>query len=100
MANKFSPPSHLKGSAHIKSMDQYKQMYEQSISDPESFWREIAKDLHWESQPSGKFFDYNFDHTSGPIFIKWMQGAKTNVAYNVLDRHIQNGKGDKIAFYW
>ncbi|XP_014773580.1 acetyl-coenzyme A synthetase, cytoplasmic isoform X2 [Octopus bimaculoides] len=101
MANKeFLPPSHLKGSAHVSSMAQYKQMYEQSISDPESFWREIAKDLHWESQPSGKFLDYNFDHTSGPIFIKWMQGAKTNVAYNVLDRHIQNGKGDKIAFYW
>lgn len=96
----FQPPDDLLNSAHVQGMDNYRKMYNKSINDPEAFWGEIAKDFHWESQPSGKFFDYNFDYTKGPIFIKWMEGARTNICYNVLDRHIERGLGDKIAFYW
>lgn len=96
----FQPPDDLLNSAHVQGMDNYRRMYNKSINDPESFWGEIAKDFHWESQPSGKFFDYNFDYTKGPIFIKWMEGARTNICYNVLDRHIERGLGDKIAYYW
>ncbi|KAH9519488.1 Acetyl-coenzyme A synthetase, cytoplasmic [Bulinus truncatus] len=36
----------------------------------------------------------------GDIFIKWMEGAKTNISYNMLDRHVKNGLGNKVAFYW
>ncbi|ESO86719.1 hypothetical protein LOTGIDRAFT_128665 [Lottia gigantea] len=96
----FNPPASLQNEAHVNSMQQYQKMYRHSIDDPETFWREIAAEFYWKSPPTGKFFDYNFDVTKGPIFIKWMEGAKTNICYNMLDRHISNGLGDKIAFYW
>ena len=43
---------------------------------------------------------YNFDLRKGPIKIEWMVGAKTNICYNALDRNIDNGHGDKVAFHW
>ncbi len=44
--------------------------------------------------------NYNFDVRNGPIKIEWFVGAKTNVCYNAVDRHVENGKGDQVAFYW
>ena len=96
----FSPPATLQDEAHVKNMEQYNAMYKQSIEDPEGFWSKIAENFHWNSPPTGKFLEYNFDVRNGPIFIKWMQGATTNVCYNAVDRHIKNGLGNKIAFYW
>lgn len=96
----FPPPPNLKNEAHVKSMEQYQELYKRSVEDPEGFWSEIAKDFYWASPPTGKFLDYNFDVRNGPIYIKWMQGAKTNLCYNAVDRHVANGLGDKIAFYW
>ena len=76
-------------------------MYKKSVEDPAAFWGEIAKDFFWKTPPnSDKFLEYNFDASKGPIFIKWMQGAVTNISYNMLDRNIDRGLGDKIAFYW
>merc|ERR1719369_1007169 len=43
---------------------------------------------------------YNFDIGKGPIKIEWMVGAQTNICHNALDRNVENGNGDKIAFYW
>ncbi|CAL1543210.1 unnamed protein product [Lymnaea stagnalis] len=97
---KFDPPERLIKNAHIKSFTQYQQMYEQSINDPELFWSQIAEQFHWESQSSGQFLDYNFDVRKGPIFIKWMEGARTNISFNMLDRNVEKGLGDKVAFYW
>ncbi|OWR40596.1 Acetyl-coenzyme A synthetase [Danaus plexippus plexippus] len=76
-------------------------MHKKSLEDPEAFWSEIAKEFHWQTpcQP-GKFLSYNFDIDKGDIFVKWMEGATTNVCFNVLDRNIRNGHGDKIAYYW
>jgi acetyl-CoA synthetase len=96
----FPPAKIVQDEAHINSMEQYREMYKESVEDPESFWGKIAKDFYWQSPPTGKFFEYNFDHREGPIFIKWLAGAKTNICYNVLDRNIERGLGDKIAFYW
>lgn len=96
----YPPPAELQNEAHVKSMEQYKEMYRQSVEKPEEFWGEIAKNFHWESPPTGKFLDYNFDIRNGPIYIKWMEGAKTNVCYNAVDRHVKNGLGNKIAFFW
>lgn len=39
---------------------------------------------------------YNFDTTKGPVFIKWFEGAQTNITYNCLDRHVEAGHGDKV----
>ena len=43
---------------------------------------------------------YNFDLRKGPIKIEWMKGAKTNMSYNCLDRNVENGHGEKVAFHW
>lgn len=44
---------------------------------------------------------YNFDSTKGSIYVKCMEGAKTNVCYNVVDRLVrEKNLGDKVAFYW
>ena len=43
---------------------------------------------------------HNFNIDKGPISIEWFCGAETNIAYNCLDRHVEAGKGDKIAMYW
>jgi len=81
-------------------MKQYKEMYELSLKDPEQFWGKIAKQFHFESTHTGKFLDYNFNISDGEIFIKWMEGARTNICYNCVDRHIAAGKADDVAFYW
>lgn len=81
-------------------MDEYREMYKRSVEDPQGFWGEISKDFHWESPPKDKFLDFNFDVRKGKIFVKWMEGGKTNICYNALDRHVYNGNGDKVAFFW
>lgn len=97
----FQPDSKFARAAHISSFEQYKQMYEESIESPEKFWGEIATQFHWETPADPKnFFSYNFDISKGPISIKWMEGATTNICYNILDRNIRNGHGDKIAYFW
>ena len=97
----FSPPEDIRRRAHCTSMEQYRTMYARSVEDPAGFWSELASDFYWKKYPEKEnFLDYNFDPTAGAIRIKWMQGAVTNVCYNVLDRHVANGLGDKVAFYW
>ncbi|XP_021957486.1 acetyl-coenzyme A synthetase isoform X3 [Folsomia candida] len=99
----FPPPEEFAKKAHIKSMDQYKTMYKQSIDDPEGFWKDIAKEFHFEeSQPEGSpFLKCNFNIKNGPINIKWMEGSKTNICYNVLDRNVKDkGLKDTVAFFW
>uniref|UniRef100_A0A671Z0S6 Acetyl-coenzyme A synthetase n=1 Tax=Sparus aurata TaxID=8175 RepID=A0A671Z0S6_SPAAU len=68
---------------------------------PGEFWGDIAKDFFWKTKHTGQFLDYNFDVTKGEIFVKCMEGASTNICYNVLDRNVHERKlGDKVAFYW
>lgn len=43
---------------------------------------------------------YNFNINLGRIFVKWLEGSRTNICFNVLDRNVRNGYGDRIAFYW
>lgn len=97
----YYPNSSFTKNAFVSSFIQYKEMYQKSIDNPEGFWGEIAQQFHWESPvPVDNFCRYNFDITKGPIYVKWMDGATTNICYNLLDRNIKNGHGDKIAFYW
>ena len=87
--------------AHVTSMEQYDNMYKESIEYPEKFWTNIADSFFWQSKWTGKFMEYNFDLSKGNVFVKFMEGGKTNICYNVLDRNINEKKlGDKVAFYW
>lgn len=97
----YNPPVEVNRKAYIKTMNQYKDMYKKSIDNPEKFWADIASQFHWETPFNiNNFCSYNFDLEKGPISIKWMEGATTNLCYNLLDKNVRNGLGDKIAFYW
>ena len=50
--------------------------------------------------PNQSIFSYNYHASKGPVDIKWFPGAKTNVSYNALDRHINEGRGDQVAIIW
>lgn len=103
MSDQIYDPHHaIKENAHVRSMEQYQEMYDQSLSDPSQFWGTVAKQFHWETPATNpdKICSYNFDISRGPIFNHWMDGATTNICYNLLDRNVRNGKGDKVAFYW
>lgn len=97
----FEPKPYVSKNAYVKSMSEYHKLYHKSIENPIEFWSEIAKQFHWETPiDKEKFWSYNFDIKKGPIYIKWLDGASTNICYNLLDRNIRLGLGDKIAFYW
>uniref|UniRef100_A0A667YFQ1 Acetyl-coenzyme A synthetase, cytoplasmic n=1 Tax=Myripristis murdjan TaxID=586833 RepID=A0A667YFQ1_9TELE len=97
----FHGAADLKKEAHIANFEKYKELYVKSIENPDEFWGDIAKDFFWKTKHAGQFLDYNFDVTKGEIFIKCMEGASTNICYNLLDRNVNEHKlGDKVAFYW
>lgn len=83
----------------VKNKEEYMQMYRMSVEDPTTFWRDLAvKDFYWEVSPNEDHVTWNFDLDVGPIQSQWFVGGKTNVCYNALDRHVQSGHGDQIAF--
>mmetsp|Transcript_38481 Transcript_38481/g.46447 ORF Transcript_38481/g.46447 Transcript_38481/m.46447 type:complete len:744 (+) Transcript_38481:91-2322(+) len=97
----WSAPDDFVAKANISSREEYEEMYNRSISDPSGFWSEIANQFHWDTPfDADNVKTCNFDVKKGPISTTWFAGGKTNVAYNCLDRHIEAGKGDQVAFYW
>jgi len=91
----FYPNQEFSDRALIGSMDQYRDLYEKSMSDPDTFWSEVADRITWY-----KKWDTvrEFDFVKGNI--KWFDGAKLNVSYNCLDRHVEAGHGDQTAIIW
>ena len=88
---------------HIQSMDDYYQQYELSIRKPGLFWKQVASDYYWHTPlPSNpdKVLRYNFDVNEDSIQIEFLKGVKTNISYNLLDRIINRGFGNRIAYYW
>ena len=100
----------------LRSQDAYHAMHRMSLEEPDDFWVSllfsrvrgvgaagrrmqrqrgphpwiaqagIAEAFHWKRKWAGPVCEYNYDTSKGPIFIKWFQGAQTNVCYNALDR--------------
>ena len=68
-------------------------VYERANADPEAFWAEQAESLSWYRR-----WDTVLDWD--PPFAQWFVGGKLNVSYNCIDRHVESGKGDKVAFHW
>ncbi|XP_077804567.1 acetyl-coenzyme A synthetase, cytoplasmic isoform X16 [Macaca mulatta] len=99
-AQSWSPPPEVSRSAHVPSLQRYRELHRRSVEEPREFWGDIAKEFYWKTPCPGPFLRYNFDVTKGKIFIEWMKGASTNICYNVLDRNVHEKKlGDKVAFY-
>lgn len=99
--NVFHGSEELKKEAHVPSFDKYRELYMKSVDNPDEFWGDVAKDFFWKTKHTGQFLDYNFDVTKGEIYIKCMEGASTNICYNLLDRNVHEKKlADKVAFFW
>ncbi len=87
---KFDPPEDFREHAKVTDTE----MYDRADEDFQGFWAEQAEALHWEQK-----WDTVLDD-SDPPFYKWFTGGKLNVSYNCVDRHVEAGNGDRIAFYW
>ena len=79
----------------IDTIDKYKQLYKQSISEPELFWDKIAERISWYRKWDNT---RKYDFINGNI--NWFMNGKLNVSYNCLDRHVSSGNGSKTAIIW
>jgi acetyl-CoA synthetase len=69
-------------------------VYDEAERDPQGFWAKQARELDWFDEWDTVLED------SEPPFYKWFTGGKLNVAHNCLDRHVEAGRGDRVAFHW
>jgi acetyl-CoA synthetase len=87
----FEPPQEFVEQALLSD----ESVYEEAAKDPQAWWAAQAKELiHWEDD-----FSEVLDESQAP-FYKWFTDGKLNASYNCLDRHVEDGKGDKVAFHW
>ena len=82
----FAPPEAFVERANVTEVPE--------ASDHEAFWEDKASRLDW-AQPWEQILDW-----SNPPFAKWFVGGKLNVAHNCVDRHVEAGNGDRVAFHW
>jgi acetyl-CoA synthetase len=87
---RFEPSPEFRERALLKDAA----VYEQAGSDPQAWWAAQAQELHWFRK-----WDTVLDD-SDPPFYKWFLGGTLNVSYNCLDRHVQAGRGERVAFHW
>src|SRR6186997_3073579 len=70
-------------------------VYEEAAADPEAWWTAQAKELlDWDVEPSQGLDDSN------PPFYEWFADGRLNASYNCLDRHVEAGNGDRVAYHW
>ena len=69
-------------------------VYEEAARDPQAWWAGQAKQLHW-FEPWETVLD-----DSNPPFYKWFTGGRLNASYNCLDRHVLEGRGERVAIHW
>ncbi|MEB3885351.1 acetate--CoA ligase [Lyngbya sp. CCY1209] len=90
----FHPSEDFSNRAHIKNLDEYRQLYDRAKTDPEGFWEELAEtELHWFKKWE-RVLDWQ------PPFAQWFAGGKINISYNCLDRHLNGDRKDKPALIW
>ncbi len=90
----FAPSAEFSQNAHIKSLEEYKQIYDRAAADPSAFWADLAdKELHW-------FEKWHTVLDWQPPSVKWFDGGKINISYNCLDRHLTTWRKNKAALIW
>ena len=90
----YPAPRTLASAAHINA-ERYSAMYARSINEPEAFWAEQAEQFVSWFKKWDKVQDWDYES----VAIKWFTGAKLNVSYNCLDRHLET-RGDDVAIIW
>ncbi len=86
----FPPPEDFQQHALVTGSE----LHDQAAQDREGFWEEQARALDWFEE-----WDQVLDWSEAP-YAKWFVGGKLNVSYNCLDRHVDAGHGDQVAFHW
>jgi acetyl-CoA synthetase len=86
---RFEPPADLAADANVTA-----EAYDRASSDREAFWAEAAERLDW-----GRKWDQVLDWSDAP-FAKWFVGGTINASVNCVDRHVDAGRGDKVAIHW
>ncbi len=86
----YHPTAKTRDAAYIKD---YETEYQKSIADPEAFWSHEAKQLEWFTSWD-KVLDWDYP------WAKWFVGARCNITYNCLDRHIKTWRRNKVALIW
>jgi acetyl-CoA synthetase len=87
---RFAPPAHFAAAASVDDAS----LHARAELDPDAFWAEQARTLHWDEPFTAVLDDSN------PPFYQWFADGKLNVSYNCLDRHVEAGHGNRVAFYW
>jgi len=95
----FPPPDAMKANSYVSSEQQYKEMWEKSINDPDGFWLEQAKTLTWFKEPT-KSLEYTWDTKARKIEHTWFEDGQMNMTVNCLDRHIGTPTAKKTAIIW
>ncbi|XP_024389050.1 acetyl-coenzyme A synthetase, chloroplastic/glyoxysomal [Physcomitrium patens] len=98
-----APSEAFRQRALVASRAQYDEMYKRSVEDPDGFWGDIASTFFWKKKwptTEGKLYSENIDVRTGRVAVEWFKGGQTNICYNALDRHVEAGFGDKVAFFW
>ena len=88
----FPPPESFSQSANLNAAE-YERLLTEAHDAPEDFWARMAEELHWFKKWE-TVLEWDLPHA------KWFVGGKTNVAYNCLDRHLQNWRRNKAAIIW
>jgi acetyl-CoA synthetase len=86
----FPPPPEFAAQANAADPA----IYDQAAADPEAFWSERARKLQW-IEPFEQVLDW-----SNPPFARWFADGRLNASVNCLDRHVEAGRGDRVAFHW
>ena len=69
-------------------------VYDEAARDPQAWWVKQAETLDWFERWETVLDDSN------PPFYKWFLGGKLNASYNCLDRHVEAGRGERVAYHW
>jgi len=90
----FPPTAEFSQKAQVKSLEEYRALYDKAASDPQAFWAELAaQELHW-------FQNWDTVLDWQPPFAKWFVNGKINISYNCLDRHLTTWRKNKAALIW
>ncbi len=95
----YPVPESFKQKAYIKSRAEYEKMWKESLADSDAFWAKIAEEYVTWFKKWDKVNVCNYGKSAEELKVSWFPGAKVNVSYNCLDRHLEK-RGNQVAIIW